>query len=151
MPMARTKTRKTTRTEAEVTRECLRVLDYFRDAIVVERQNTGGCYNASGQYVAFNRPGAADFSGVVVIGPWRGRRFELELKRENFDPRRARSKQRDRFLLQVGRLRRLNESGGIGLWSSDAAQLLDALPKILAGAKVEFDDDGFPWVVSPDE
>jgi hypothetical protein len=149
--MARTKTRKTTRTEAEVTRECLRVLDYFRGAIVLERQNTGGFTNTSGQYVAFNRPGAADFSGFFRAGPRAGYRFELELKREGFDPRKVRGRQRDRFRLQLARLMRLNEAGGVGLWVSDAAQILEALPKILAGARVEFDDDGFPWVVSPDE
>jgi hypothetical protein len=148
--MPRTKPLKTTRTEAEVTRECMQVLDLFRGAIVLERQNTGGAYNASGQYVAFNRPGAADFSGFFAAGAGTraGSRFELELKREGFDPRRARGKSRDRFRLQFERLRRLNEAGGVGLWCRSAEDLLDALPKILAGARVEFDADGFPYLLT---
>jgi hypothetical protein len=150
--MARTKVKSPKgKPECQVTRECLQVLELFAGVIEVERQNTGGMYNAEGQYIPFGRPGNTDYLGQVVRGPWRGARLDLEFKREFFDPRRARGKQRTRFLAQRDRMERTNRGGGIGLWVSAAEQLLAALPKILAGARVEFDADGFPWVVSPDE
>jgi hypothetical protein len=39
----------------------------------------------------------------------------------------------------------------VGLWVNDSSQVVEAMPKILEGWRVEFDDDGFPWIVSPDE
>lgn len=134
------------RSEAEVSREVMQALALFAGQIDIDRQNTGGGHNASGQYVAFGRPGNADMSGMVCVGPHRGKKFDLEIKRESFNPRRLRGAKRDHFLRQLDRLRRTNDNGGIGLWVRSAENLLYALPRILAGARVVFDEQGFPYL-----
>jgi hypothetical protein len=75
----------------------------------------------------------------------------IETKRGDFDPCKARGRERERFLGQLQRLKDVNAGGGVGLWVNDSRQVVAAMPKILDGWKIEFDDDGFPWVVSPDE
>lgn len=132
--------------ESQVTREVLDVLRAYRGAVALERQNTGGCYNARGRYVAFSAPGSSDFTGCIAVGPHRGKRIDLEIKREDFDPRKARGENRERFRRQLARLEELNRSGGIGLWVRDALDLAAALPKILAGARIEFDEFGYPYL-----
>ncbi len=135
-----------TKPESQVTREVIQALAAFRYAVDLGRQNTGGFYNPRGQYVAFSSPGNSDWSGMFTAGAWRGCKLDLEIKREGFDPRRARGKERTRFLSQLDRLKRTNEQGGVGFWVSDGEQILSALPKILAGARVVFCQDGFPYL-----
>jgi hypothetical protein len=133
--------------ESQVMRECLDILWAYRGAVTLERRNVGGSYNGSGQYVAFSSPDASDFTGHVLVGPHRGKRIDLELKRGDFDPRKARGEPRERFRRQLARLDALNRAGGIGLWVRDAADLAFALDQILAGARIELDEQGFPYLV----
>lgn len=132
------------RVESVVSEHCRQVFAMF--AIDCDRQNTGGMTNASGQYVQFGTPGNADFSGMLRDG----RKLDVEVKRSDFHPRRVRGKDRLRFLRQLERLRRTNAQGGVGLWVRDGAELAAALQMIVHGARVEIDDRGFCYVVSPD-
>lgn len=130
--------------EAEVTRQ-------VRDAarmlgIPLERRNVGGMTNARGQYAAFGTAGAADWTSVVPTGPNRGRRLEIEIKREAFDPRAARGKEAERFQKQLMYLRLCNLRGGLGTWLRSGFEAVEFFKAVMAvpGLYVSFDVHGFP-------
>lgn len=117
--------------EAEVLRDCMRLLE-FR-GIPFERQNTGGLVPKDGcRYVRFGTPGRSDLSGILPDG----RRLEIEVKRPGKRPTAA----------QYAWLRRINASGGAGIWVSDVRQLDAALDRLLAGCRVEIDEAGACWI-----
>jgi hypothetical protein len=138
------KSRKPTRSEAEVSAQVVEAAAML--GIELRRRNVGAMANPKGQVVRFGEPGDGDHYGQIGFGPWRGALLEVEVKHEGFDPRKARGAARERFERQLAKLRRTNEAGGIGLWISDAGDFLSAMQKILAGCRVEFDDNGFPWL-----
>jgi hypothetical protein len=140
-----TKPRKPGRTEKEVTQQVLDAATLL--GIELKRRNVGAAVNSHGQMVRFGETGDSDWYAQIESGPLRGRLHEVEIKREGFDPRKARGEERERFLMQLAKLRRTNEGGGVGLWVSDAVVYLAAMQKILAGGvRVVFDADGFPWL-----
>jgi hypothetical protein len=131
------------KSEREVTREVLQALAYF--PIEIDRQNTGGMVGAGGGYVPFGRPGNSDYTGMFTGGHYRGCKLDLEIKREGFRPERARGASRERFLRQIERLERTNAQGGAGLWVSDAIQVFVVMPKLFRGARIVFDERGYPY------
>lgn len=115
--------------EREVLRQVLEVLAIH--GIDADRQNTGAA-NFGGRCVRFGKKGNADISGMLPDG----RKLDIEVKRPGKRPTPE----------QFDRLHRTNAGGGVGLWLDDAECFARLLPAILAGAWVEIDDQGTPWV-----
>lgn len=117
--------------EAEVLRACLKLLKMR--GISAWRQNTGvGKFGK--RFVRFGVPGQADISGVL---PGSGVRIEIETKRPGNKP----------TPLQLAYLRGINASGGVACWTSDPSHLDRIIVAVLAGARVEIDEDGGQRVV----
>ena len=70
----------------------------------------------------------------------------LEVKREDFDPRKARGKERARFERQLATLRAVNAAGAAGFWVRSGPDALAALLRVLEGASVEIDAEGYCWL-----
>jgi hypothetical protein len=138
---------KTTCTEAQVLAQVLEAARML--GIDLARQNTGGLTDARGQYVAFGTPGNPDTTGTVPSGPNKGLRLDVEVKREGFDPARARGEERERFERQLARLKKTNEQGGIGFWVDDPEEFLTIMRHVLAGARVEEPGYGRPVIFYP--
>jgi hypothetical protein len=120
------------RTEAEVLAQILEALHAF--GVDAERQNTGAGTNPSGKTIRFGKPGNSDITGTLPDG----RRLDIEVKREGFDPSKLTGKKREHFDRQFARLRKTNENGGVGLWVDDAEEFMRViLPLLLDGATVE--------------
>jgi hypothetical protein len=135
---------KTARTEAEVMAQVLEAAQML--GLELKRRNVGGLTDGTGRYVAFAEPGDADFYAVLPDG----RHLDLELKREGFDPARARGEERKRFERQLARLKKTNEQGGIGFWVDDSEEFLTIMRHVLAGARVEEPGHGRPVVYYPE-
>lgn len=130
--MTKTKPLSPGRTEKQVLAQVLEALKSF--GIDVERQNTGAGVNASGKTIRFGTPGNADISGQLPDG----RKLDIEVKREGFDPNKLRGAKREHFDRQLARLQKTNAGGGVGFWTDDAKELVEViLPLLLAGASVE--------------
>lgn len=132
-------------------RECLGVLQVLR--LDVNRQNTGGMFNAKGQYVPFGVAGNSDVTGMFPQGwGWAsGRKLDIEIKREGFDPKRCYGKARERWEKQLARLRQTNLNGGVGLWTDDAIWLRDVLILIRdRGIRVRIGADEHPELYRED-
>jgi hypothetical protein len=149
--MSRIKPLKVGLTEAQVLEQALEALAMFGPALDFDRNNVGGLRGSGGQYVRCGAANDSDIRGQIRRGPWKGAVLLIETKRGDFDPRKARGEERGRFLGQLQRLKDVNAGGGVGFWVNDSRQVAESMPKILEGWNVEFDDDGFPWVVSPDK
>jgi hypothetical protein len=130
------------RTEKQVTAAVLDAAACL--GIKLERRNVGGMTGASGKYVAFGSSGDSDYYAIMPDGS--GRMLAVEIKREGFDPRKARGKELARFRNQADKLRAVNAAGGVGLWTRDAGDFLHAMRAVLSGCRIEIDDDGFCWV-----
>lgn len=142
--MTKPKVPKPGRTEAQVLQQ---VLDAARAlGLDLARRNTGAGVNPSGKLVRFGRPGDSDLSGILPDG----RRLDVEVKHEGFDPARLRGEKRDHFERQLARLRKTNEQGGIGFWCDDAAEFLEIMRHVAAGARVDEPGYGRPVVWYPD-
>jgi hypothetical protein len=141
MPKPRYKPLKTTASEREVQRAIVQAFALF--GIDAERQNTGGFMNPKGQYVKCGEPGDSDLRGELPahFAPNNGKSWMCECKSESFDPRKCYGKARERFDRQLDRLRRLNEAGGYGFWSNDAAEVMQILGRIKEGWLVRIADD----------
>jgi hypothetical protein len=128
-------------TERQVLRAVIDAFKHFD--VIPERQNTGGFMNPKGQYVKCGEPGNSDLRGELPahFAPNNGKSWMCECKSESFDPRKCYGKARERFDRQLDRLRRLNEAGGYGFWSSDAAEVLQILGRIKEGWLVRIADD----------
>jgi hypothetical protein len=128
------------RTEKQVLAQILEALLAF--GIDVERQNTGAGINPTGRAIRFGKPGNADISGMLPDG----RKLDIEIKREGFDPSKLRGAKREHFERQLSRLRKTNENGGVGLWTDDAEEFMRViLPLLLDGSSVE--EPGFGRLV----
>lgn len=129
--------------ERDVFSACLEALQIFgfapqrRNVVAVEVEGPNG----KRRLVRNGSPGDADISATCPSGPNRGKRVEVEVKRPGKRPRPE----------QLAFLRRTNASGGLALWVDDAAELARILPKLIAGARVEIDEDGRQWLVTPDD
>jgi hypothetical protein len=110
----------------------------------LERRNVGGVTDARGRYVAFGTPGDADWTGTVPVGPNRGRRIEVEVKRGDFDPGRLRGGRaaREHFDRQLARHRLVNADGGLALWVRDLDGWLRALARIMTQPGLEIIYEG---------
>ncbi len=151
MPRNRLKPLKPGRTEAQVLEQVLQALAIY--GIDADRQNTGGMLNPKGQYVPFGRPGNSDVTGMIP-GAWgdaSGRKLDIEVKREGFDPRKVRGKARERWERQLARLRRTNENGGYAAWVTDAAHVIKVLEGIKAGYRVVIGEDEWPYLTNEGE
>ncbi len=133
------------RTEREVLAQVLEALRLY--GIDADRQNTGVGVNPRGQSVRFGRPGNADVSGMLPDG----RKLDVEVKREGFNPRTLRGEKRAHWERQKARLDRTNAQGGVGFWCDDADVLMRSiLPRLLEGYSVESqDDDGCIVLLAP--
>jgi hypothetical protein len=148
MPRTKHKPLVPTRTETEVLRGVLQAAAML--GIMLERRNTGGATYGAGehrQYVKYGEPGSSDLSGHLKDG----RRLDVEVKREGFDPGKVRGAARERFGLQLARLNRLNAEGGVGLWVDSPEAFVRAMQRVLEGARVEIDEMGWPWVTDNEE
>jgi hypothetical protein len=125
----RIKTLKPGRSEAQITEQVVAAASAY--GVKLDRRNVGGFTNPRGQYVACGRPGEPDWTGTLPAGPHRGKRIEVEIKREGFDPRKLRGAKRAHFERQLSRLRETNESGGFAFWISDSLDFARVLRKIL--------------------
>ena len=145
MPKPRYKPLNPLRSERQVLRECLGVLQIL--GVDAGRQNTGGMINERGRYVSFGEPGNSDITGMIPRGwGWAsGVKFDLEVKRQGFTPERCYGKARERWETQVERLRKTNDNGGVGLWTDDAMWLKDVLFLIRdRGVRVRIGPDEWP-------
>lgn len=128
--MNKVKPKSTVIPERDILAGVLQALRVF--GIDAARQNTGAATNPRGQVVRFSQKGAADVSATLPDG----RRLEIECKRVGKRPTRE----------QYDRMHRINASNGVSFWVNDAQQVIDVLPKLIAGARVEIDEAGMPWV-----
>lgn len=125
------------RTEAQVLAQVLDALRTF--GIDAGRQNTGAGVNPRGQTIRFGTPGNSDISGMLPDG----RKLDIEVKREGFDPSKLRGEKREHFERQLSRLRKTNEQGGVGFWVDDAKELAEViLPELVAGGRVVESKEG---------
>ena len=147
MRKPRYKPLKTLASEREVQRAVVAAFVLY--GVEAERRNVGACKNPNGQLVTFGRPGDSDLTGIFPahFGPAAGKRFDLEVKKEGFDPSRCYGAARRRFDAQLARLRRINECGGYGWWTSDPADVVQFLGRIREGWIVRIADDDIPEVV----
>lgn len=145
MPIRKTKPRKPTASEREVTRAVLDAARLF--GLKLERQNVGMAFGAGGNAVRFGQPGDPDWRcDSIPTGPNRGRSLWLEIKREGFDPRKLKGLKRKHFDNQLARMCELNAGGSLALWVSDARELITFCGYIrdYEGLSVVFVDGGFP-------
>jgi hypothetical protein len=128
---ARPKPVKTGRTEAQVLGQVIEAARVL--GIDLSRQNTGAGTNPAGKTVRFGTPGNSDLTGMLPDG----RKLDVEVKREHFDPSRLRGKKREHFERQLARLRRTNDQGGVGFWIDDAVEFVSVVRWCLGGGRVE--------------
>jgi hypothetical protein len=143
--MPRAKAKKDGLTEKQVTGQVLQAAAML--GIELKRRNVGGVTDARGHYVAFAESGDADFYAVLPDG----RHLDLELKREGFNPAKARGEERERFEKQLARLQRTNAQGGIAFWCDDSLDFIMIMRHVLAGARVDEPGYGRPTVYYPEE
>lgn len=149
--MGRSKILKTTRTEAEV---LVAVLDAAKAiGIDLDRQNTGAAQlpgkGGKEQTVRFGKRGNADLSGMLDRGPNAGKKLDVEVKHEGYDPSKLRGDKKVHFDRQLARLQKTNAQGGIGFWTDDAVEFMEIMQHVLAGARVEETGYGRPIVYYP--
>jgi hypothetical protein len=149
MGQTRRKPLKTTRTEHEVLAQVLQASAML--GLDLSRQNVGAGVNPSGKIVRFGKPGDSDLNGQIDRGPNAGRVLMVEVKREGFDPDKARGEERERFERQLARLRRTNAQGGIAFWCDDSLDFIMIMRHVLAGARVDEPGYGRPTVYYPGE
>jgi hypothetical protein len=149
MGQTRRKPLKTTRTEAEVLTQVLQAASML--GLDLDRRNTGAGVNQAGKMVRFGKPGDSDLNGQIDRGPNAGRRIDVEIKREGFNPAKARGEERERFEKQLARLRRTNEQGGIAFWCDDSLDFIMIMQHVLAGARVHEPGYSRPTVYYPGE
>jgi hypothetical protein len=136
-------------TETQIMAQVVQLLTSY--GVELDRQNTGGTYNDNGQYVPFGRPGNTDLAGMLTSGPGRGKRLEIEIKREGFDPTKVSGvKAKAHWARQVARMNRTNAQGGYAFWCTDASQALHVLKRINDGWRVVLDEQGWPHVTDED-
>jgi hypothetical protein len=146
MPRSRTKPPSPLRTERDVLAAVLDALRLY--GIDCDRQNTGAARNPAGRLVMFGRRGNSDISGMLPAG-WvtpdgvdiSGRKIDLEVKREGFQPEKLRGEAREHFDRQLARLKLTNQNGGYGTWVTDAKQVIRILDRIRDGWRIVFDGD----------
>jgi hypothetical protein len=143
--MPHAKVRKDGLTEKQVSGQVLQAAAML--GIELKRRNVGGFTNARGQYVQCAESADADYYAVLPDG----RHLDLELKREGFDPAKARGEERERFKKQLARLRRTNEQGGIAFWCDDSLDFIMIMRHVLAGARVVEPGYGRPEVIYPED
>ena len=133
--------------EREVLRGVLSAFALF--GVEAERRNTGAALNPRGRLVTFGTPGDSDISGIfpAFFGVAAGKRFDVETKREGFDPRRCYGKSRERFDRQLERLRKTNDAGGYAWWTCDVGETCQFLDRIRQGWIVRIADDDWPELV----
>jgi hypothetical protein len=98
----------------------------------IQRQNTGAGVNPSGKVVRFGTPGNADLTGQLRDG----RKLDVEVKREGFDPSRLRGEKAAHFARQLARLQKTNAGGGVGFWTDDADEFIAIIQACNDGASV---------------
>lgn len=108
--------------------------------LVLRRQNTGvGTYaNADGssRHVRYGDPGDSDLTGTWGLpGRWQGRRIDVEVKAPGKRPTPE----------QLAKLRRLNDEGGIGIWTDSPEHFEKAIRRLKEGWRVIIDEEGNPW------
>ena len=130
MTRAAFKPLKSGRTERQVLAQVLEAAAML--GLDLDRQNTGGATNAKGRLVMFGKPGNSDLTGMLPDG----RKLDVEVKREGFDPAKARGETAKRWDKQLARLQRTNAQGGVGFWTDDSAHFLTVMREVLAGASV---------------
>jgi hypothetical protein len=134
-------------TETQIMAQILTALPWY--GVEIDRQNVGGGYSASGQYVRFGRSGDADLAGMITWGPARGKRLEIEVKRPGFNPEKVHGvKARKHWEEQLERMRRMNAQGGYAFWVTDSLQAIHVLRRIHDGWRVEMDAKGWPYVTN---
>lgn len=132
------------RLEATVQRESLAIMRGY--GIDIERRNTrtlpvvgkGGKLRP----MHFGKPGDPDASGMLPDG----RCLMVEFKREGWRPEKVRGKELERWRLQLARLRRTNEQNGVGIWVDEPGILYRVIPLLLAGWRVDIDEDGLMYL-----
>jgi hypothetical protein len=113
----------------------------------LHRRNVGGFQNARGQYVKCGEAGELDYWADLQDK----RRLELETKKASFDPTKISGKEKERFALQLARMRVVNAQGNVAFWVRDSTHFVTAMQHILAGCRVEIDEDGFCFVTDEPE
>lgn len=123
----------------------------------VERQNTGGMYDATGRFVRFGRKGNSDVRGFFPAG-WgeaSGRTLAIECKKGGWKPPKPakpgarKGKDRLRWESQAARLRTINAAGGYGFWVNEKNAVIDVLLKIKQGWRVELGADDEVLLIEP--
>ena len=130
MRPTRAKPRKTGRTERQVLAQVIEAARML--GVDLDRQNTGAAVNPKGRLVMFGKAGNSDLTGMVPDG----RKLDVEVKEEGWDPAKARGKTAERWERQLARLQRTNAQGGVGFWTDDVGHFLAVMRQVLAGARV---------------
>jgi hypothetical protein len=134
--------------EGKVLEGTLEALALFGSAIELDRNNVGGMYDQkTGQYTRFGKAGELDIEGYIRRGPNEGKVLAIETKRGGFNPTKVTGEEKERFEIQRHRMHDINMSKGIAFWVRDPAEVVPAIQKILAGARVEIDENGWPWLI----
>ena len=138
---------KTRASEREVQRAVVEAFALF--GCVAERRNVGAAVNPKGRLVTFGTPGDSDLTGIFPawFGPASGKRFDVEVKAEGFEPAKCYGKARARFELQLERLKRVNSAGGYAWWTSDAEEVVRWLDLIRRGWIVRIASDEVSEIV----
>jgi hypothetical protein len=130
MPSAKRKPLKTTRTEAEVSRQVVEAAQML--GIELKRRNIGAFANPKGRMVRCADVGDGDFYAVLPDG----RHLDLEIKLEGFDPNKLTGEKKAHFDRQLERLQETNRLGGVGVWVDDSLEFIDIMKHVLAGARI---------------
>jgi hypothetical protein len=144
MPSAKRKPLKTTRTEAEVSRQVVEAAKML--GIELRRRNVGAFANPKGQMVRCGQPGDADYEAVLPDG----RALRCEIKREDFDPLKLKREKKAHFDRQLAELQRINASNGVAFWVADSEEFLTILRHVLAGARIVEPGYGRPEIIYPE-
>jgi hypothetical protein len=131
MPSAKRNPLKTTRTEAEVSRQVVEAAQML--GIELKRRNVGAFANPKGRMVRCADVGDGDFYAVLPDG----RHMDLEIKAEGFDPNKLTGEKKAHFDRQFVRLKETNRLGGVGFFCDDAEVFLRVMQIVLRGGRVK--------------
>lgn len=142
-------------TEKQVAQQVVEAAAMF--GVKLERRNTGAGVNPSGKLIRFGTPGDSDYYGILPIdrfkGKGGGRAIAIEVKHQNFDPRKLRGKARAHFARQLAHMERVNREGGLATWLDSGEQFIHFMRRVMEWKtiRVEFDCHGFPWITDEPE
>jgi hypothetical protein len=99
----------------------------------LNRQNTLVATNPKGQTVRCGKPRNSDLTGMLPDG----RKLDIEVKKEGFNPHKIYGEEKIRFEKQMARLELTNAQDGVAFWTDDSEQCMRWLRFFMDGGRVE--------------